>query len=76
MDYGLKHVLGNLLSDSYESLFLSPEFRRIKAGTENEEIDILCRTCEDFAYRQSFLTKIAKKATFKNAQSASLDRGT
>ncbi len=45
-DYGLKHNLGSLLSDSYEDLFLSSEYKKVICGLEDESIDILCRTCE------------------------------
>ena len=31
-DYGLQHIIGNLLNQSYDSLFHSNEFRRVKAG--------------------------------------------
>ncbi len=46
MDYAQQHVLGNLLTDSYESLFDNPEWHRIKKGLDDETSNILCRTCE------------------------------
>ena len=47
MDYGLEHVIGNLRTDSYESLFESPEFKRIERGLAGDEtVDIACRRCE------------------------------
>ena len=46
MDYGLKHTLGNLISDSHESLFEGEEFIKIKNAMENDSDDILCRFCE------------------------------
>ncbi|UCE19903.1 MAG: SPASM domain-containing protein [Gemmatimonadota bacterium] len=58
MDYGLQHVLGNLLRENYESLFHSPEFLKIKAGLNNEKIDILCRECDNFAYTQNIFSKM------------------
>ena len=45
MDYGLQHRLGNLLTDTYESLFESTEHRRIVAGFADGS-DTLCRKCE------------------------------
>jgi radical SAM protein with 4Fe4S-binding SPASM domain len=45
MDYGMDHVLGNLLSGTYESLFLSAEYRRVKRGHLDESLNILCRKC-------------------------------
>lgn len=47
MDYGLKHKLGNLVTETYEELFTSEEYLRIQRGLENEEEDILCRTCAE-----------------------------
>lgn len=49
MDYGMKHILGNLLSSDYNSLFLSKEFLLVKEGLKNDSLDILCRYCEEFA---------------------------
>ena len=46
MDYGQQHVLGNLLEIGYEDLFNSNEYHRIKSGLLDENIGILCRTCE------------------------------
>ena len=45
MDYGMKHVLGNLLKQSYEEIFNGMELKRIKKGLLDEKIDILCRNC-------------------------------
>jgi hypothetical protein len=45
MDYGLKHVLGNLLSQSYESLFDGAEYRGVVAGLACSSGNILCATC-------------------------------
>ena len=47
MDYGLKHILGNLVTDSYESLFTGEEYKRIQAGLLDGDLDILCRTCKE-----------------------------
>ena len=46
MDWGLKHILGNLRQDSYESLFTGDEFQRVVAGYSDEKIDIVCRNCD------------------------------
>lgn len=45
MDYGQTHVIGNLLKMTYEDLFKSEEYLKIKEGLLKES-DILCRTCE------------------------------
>src|SRR4030042_2985407 len=42
MDYGLQHILGNLLTSNYEDLFLSKEFLKIKSGQKDQALDILC----------------------------------
>lgn len=46
MDYSQQHVIGNLLTDSYEALFTSEEYLKVVKGLEDENSDILCRTCE------------------------------
>lgn len=46
MDYGLQHVIGNLLRNSYEVLHRSPAFMRVLQGMSGQDGDVLCRTCE------------------------------
>jgi len=46
MDYGLKHILGNLLRDNYDDLFSGNEYQNILKGWKNPKIDMLCRNCE------------------------------
>jgi len=53
-DYGMQHVLGNLLSSDYDSLFRSDEFFKVKKGLSDESTDILCRHCDTFAYNEGF----------------------
>ena len=57
MDFGLKHVLGNLITSRYEDLFLSEEFQKIRSGIKDDSIDILCRYCDGFAFNENFFTK-------------------
>lgn len=46
MDFGMKHVLGNLLTQSYEEICYGKEMTMIREGLNgNEHIDILCRRC-------------------------------
>ncbi len=45
MDYGNKHIIGNLLKQDYQEMFASEEFKKILTGLKDEKIDILCRTC-------------------------------
>jgi hypothetical protein len=50
MDYGLQHLLGNLLSGDYDALLCSDEFLKVRKGLQDESVDLLCRYCESFAY--------------------------
>ena len=44
-DYGLKHVLGNLLTQKYEQIMESKEARHIRANMKSECAKVLCRNC-------------------------------
>lgn len=44
-DFGQKHLLGNLVTSDYASLFTSAEFQRVVDSLEDESIDSLCRQC-------------------------------
>lgn len=47
MVYDLKHVIGNLATGTYESLFVSDEYQRVMKGLDGDEsVDIACRNCE------------------------------
>jgi hypothetical protein len=46
MDYGLDHILGNLLTDTFESIENGNEFKKILRGLNNPKNKILCRHCE------------------------------
>lgn len=45
MDFGLKHVLGNLNNQTYEEIRNGKELTKVKMGLNNLEIPILCRKC-------------------------------
>lgn len=47
MDYGMKHVLGNLITQSWEEIEKGDEYQRFKKGLEDESVDLLCRNCSD-----------------------------
>lgn len=52
-DYGMKHILGNLLEQSYEEVMSSEEAQRVKRCMEDQfDNSILCRNC-NFAYTVS-----------------------
>ena len=45
-DYGMDHVLGNLLTDDYADLHRGEAFQRVKQGLEDPSVEILCRYCD------------------------------
>jgi organic radical activating enzyme len=45
MDVEKTHVLGNLLTCSYEELFTGEEYNRVLRGFNKEEENIICRNC-------------------------------
>lgn len=45
-DYGRRHVLGNLLTESYAELFTGAVFRAVVERMAGAPGDLLCRTCE------------------------------
>ena len=49
MDYGLKHKLGNLLTDTYDQLMNGAEMNKVKrlAGSIAYTDDLLCKSCND-----------------------------
>ena len=53
MDYGLRHILGSLLDMEYEDLFRGAAFAGIRSGLGNNGRNILCRSCDAFAYRSN-----------------------
>ncbi|MBW1683485.1 MAG: SPASM domain-containing protein [Deltaproteobacteria bacterium] len=61
MDYGLQHVLGNLLSGDYDALLRSDELLRVRKGLRDGSEEILCRYCDAFAYHVSPFGRIADR---------------
>ena len=57
MDYSLSHILGNLLSSDYASLFKGSEFLAIQKRLKERSTDILCRYC-CFAYSLNFSARL------------------
>lgn len=47
MDYGMKHVLGNLIIQSWDEIMEGEEYRKFAEGLKNDSVDILCRKCGD-----------------------------
>lgn len=46
MDFGLKHIVGNLLTDEYIDLFKSEGHNKVVAGMYVENMDTICRQCD------------------------------
>lgn len=46
-DYGMKHILGNLIKESWNSIENGKEYQYFKAGLKDSSKDILCRRCSD-----------------------------
>ena len=46
MDFGLRHILGNMLKSSYEEIRESDELRKVRLGLAKES-DVLCRHCTE-----------------------------
>lgn len=57
-DYAMKHILGNLITSSYESLFSGSEFEKVANGMMDESSDIICRYCDNFSRDISISTYI------------------
>lgn len=57
-DYGMKHILGNIVSSGYDSLFNGNEFIKIRKGQQDESIDTLCRYCQDFCGNVNLFAKV------------------
>ncbi|MBE6099328.1 MAG: hypothetical protein E7197_04670 [Anaerovibrio sp.] len=45
MDFGMKHMLGNLLEESWEDIQESEEMQRLKSSLSSYDKDSLCRHC-------------------------------
>jgi hypothetical protein len=62
MDYGMKHVIGNLRDQNYESLFKSQEFLLVVEGLKDETVDSLCRFCDCFVQDVNSYGKVRNKS--------------
>ncbi|NVN99740.1 MAG: SPASM domain-containing protein [Geobacteraceae bacterium] len=55
MDYGLRHILGNLLLSGYDELFSGQEFKKVCLGFSDPSLRTLCRSCTVFGYHANIL---------------------
>lgn len=62
-DYNMKHVIGNLLFQSFEEILRGPELIKIREGLKDEKKDILCRYCE-YTYNINWKAKLLNKNIF------------
>ena len=62
MDWGLKHILGNLVECRYEDLHQGETFQLILRGQKDAKLDILCRTCEEARLQPSQWTRLRRAA--------------
>lgn len=46
MDYSMKHILGNLFTESYSAIQRGTQMKTVTSGLSDESVDILCRRCE------------------------------
>lgn len=59
-DYSMKHVLGNLKSQTFDEILHGSELKRVEMGHRVESIDILCRNCE-YSYDISLKAKLSNQ---------------
>lgn len=52
MDFGMRHVLGNLRRQSYEEIMNGSEMKKLMRGLSREE-DTLCKTCTSIRCRST-----------------------
>lgn len=62
MDYGMKHVLGNIVKQSWEDIYAGAEYQKILKGFEDETIDILCRNCTGAVGLEELPSSVLKQA--------------
>lgn len=65
-DYSLRHILGNLLTSDYNSLFTSKEFLAVKNGLRDSSQEILCRYCDRYTYNINLIAKLYNSVSCLN----------
>ena len=74
MDYGLQHIIGNLLELSYDSLFKTDMYMEFEKKQKSHDENILCRFCDeaipqsDLTNRQNLKSHIENNFDFSIAQ--------
>lgn len=62
MDYGMKHILGNLIKDKVFDIINGDEYKKIEKGLDDDSIDILCRKCSMAVKDDEYLNLLASNA--------------
>jgi sulfatase maturation enzyme AslB (radical SAM superfamily) len=71
-DFGLQHVLGNLITSDYGMLFTNETINQLRNSLDDDSVDILCRHCEnastinDYEYLEKKKIHMNKNDFFKN----------
>lgn len=61
-DYGMKHVLGNLIVQSWDEICKGDVYTNFKNGLKDDSIDILCRKCGSAKLKDSLPAMQLRKA--------------
>lgn len=67
MDYGMKHVLGNLLKETYAEIQQNTEIIRVREGLKTGNEDVLCTKCSN-AINFEELTDMYVKKNIENIE--------
>lgn len=59
-DFGMQHILGNLLEQTYEEIMNGEEMQKIVRALDDDKCDLLCRNC-NFAFGESGLCNCRQK---------------
>ncbi len=77
-DYGMKHVLGNLVHQSWNEICEGAEYQKVRAGFNDDTIDLLCRRCNVAKKRETLPAMCLKKSinNWKISESKELPKKT
>ena len=62
-DFGLQHILGNLIKSDYDSLFTGETFQELQKGLNDDSVELLCRHCENASLIDDYECQNRKKIT-------------
>lgn len=61
MDYGMQHVLGNLVRQEWKEIAEGEEYQKILKGFEDDSINNLCRSCSGAREEKNWPSSMVKK---------------